>query len=159
MEVVAVEIDIACKKLYDDSISPTQAYEDDAGWDLYAHHFNGRGCKPDFKIRTYKFGHECICKIYTGVALAIPKGSVGLIFDRSGLGGQGVMRLMGVLDPGFRGELIVKLINLSGGTATVNKGDKVAQLVVLERPTQRMILTDELPPSERGERGFGSSGA
>ncbi len=158
VEAAVVEIDVQCKPLYEDSISPTQAYEDDAGWDLYAHHFVGRDEKENFKIDAIKFGEGCIGKIYTGIALAIPKGYVGLIFDRSGLGGRGIMRLMGVVDAGYRGEVVVKLLNVAAGTARVQRGDKIAQIIFVENPRVNMRKVDELPPSERGEKGFGSSG-
>lgn len=153
-------IDIKVKKLYPDAIIPTKAYYADAGWDLYIHHFDG-----DEKCLAYRLYINDIATINTGIALEIPVGYCGLIFDRSGLGSKGIMRLMGVIDSGYRGEIIVKVTNvfrpspMSQSYIDLSSGDKIAQLLIVPVHVTRMVEAQELDFSERGEKGFGSSGS
>ena len=98
----------------------------------------------------------------TGVAVAIPAGHVGLVHPRSGLAakhGITVLNAPGTVDSGYRGELKVCLLNTDPQQGyTVRRGERIAQLVVQEVVTARFRTVDELPGSERGARGFGSSG-
>ncbi|MBN2113771.1 MAG: dUTP diphosphatase [Acidimicrobiia bacterium] len=97
----------------------------------------------------------------TGVAVAIPEGYAGLVTPRSGLAqrhGLGIVNAPGIVDAGYRGEIRVILVNLGGETVTVARGDRIAQLVVVPVLDEEMQEVGELPPSERGEGGFGSSG-
>ncbi|CAL8897578.1 dUTP diphosphatase [Kocuria varians] len=98
----------------------------------------------------------------TGVAVAVPEGHVGLVHPRSGLAakhGITVLNAPGTVDSGYRGELKVCLLNTDAREAyTVQRGERIAQLVVQEVVTARFETVAELPPSERGDRGFGSSG-
>ena len=97
----------------------------------------------------------------TGIAVAVPDGYAGLVVPRSGLAarhGIGVVNGPGLLDAGYRGEIGVILINHGAEPFTVERGDRIAQLVVLPVVVQEFIEVDELPPSPRGDGGFGSTG-
>lgn len=97
----------------------------------------------------------------TGVAVAIPEGYAGLVTPRSGLAirhGISAVNSPGVVDSGYRGELSVILINHGDEPVELERGDRIAQLVVVPVEVQDFVLVDELPPSTRGEGGFGSTG-
>lgn len=100
--------------------------------------------------------------IGTGLSVALPPGSVGLVCPRSGLAsrhGVTVLNAPGIVDAGYRGELKVTLLNTDAAAPfRVRRGDRIAQLVVVEVPPVALVPVDDLPPSERGENGFGSSG-
>lgn len=97
--------------------------------------------------------------LQTGVAVAIPPGHVGLVLPRSGLAREhGVATTVGVIDSGYRGEIGVTLINHGQLPYTVAAGDRVAQLVILPCVAGAFAEVDQLPPSERGVSGFGSTG-
>jgi dUTP pyrophosphatase len=97
----------------------------------------------------------------TGLAVAIPDGYAGYVQPRSGLAakhGISMVNTPGLIDSGYRGELLVSLINHDlGETFVVEPGMRIAQLVILEVPPVELVEVDELPESERAERGFGSS--
>lgn len=97
-------------------------------------------------------------KVNTGIAIEIPKGYVGLIRDRSSFGAKGIIVCGGVIDSSYRGELIVCLRNVSENNYTINKGDKVAQLVIVLCNTPTLVEVNELDETERGDNGFGSTG-
>ena len=101
-------------------------------------------------------------KIPTGLAVAIPDGFAGLVLPRSGLASRHGLTLSnapGLIDSGYRGEIICAVVNLDRDTAVgVVKGERIAQLVIVERPLLEPVWADELPESSRGEGGFGSSG-
>ena len=98
----------------------------------------------------------------TGVRLALPRGWVGLVHPRSGLAarhGISVVNAPGTIDAGYRGELLVNLVNLDREEAfTIAVGDRIAQLVLQEVGEGEFHPVDSLPASERGETGHGSSG-
>jgi dUTP pyrophosphatase len=97
----------------------------------------------------------------TGLAVAIPEGHAGFVQPRSGLAtkhGISIVNTPGLVDSGYRGELLVNLINTDPReTFVVEPGMRIAQLVILELPDVELVEVDELPESERGVRGFGSS--
>jgi len=98
----------------------------------------------------------------TGMAVAIPEGHAGLVVPRSGLAsrhGIGVVNAPGLIDSGYRGEIAVILVNHGSDPVEVERGDRIAQLVVIPVVTQEFVEVDELPSSTRGEDGFGSTGA
>ncbi len=100
----------------------------------------------------------------TGFAVAIPLGSAGLVLSRSGLAlhdGVAVLNAPGLIDSGYRGEVGVILINHGGEAVDIARGQRIAQLMVVEMPPFVLVPVDELPdaPDERGDAGFGSSGA
>ena len=99
----------------------------------------------------------------TGLAVAIPEGYAGLVVPRSGLAarhGLGKVNAPGLIDPGYRGEVKVILLNTDRTEPfVVEPGLRVAQLVIVELPAVELVEVDELPASDRGEGGLGSSGA
>ena len=100
--------------------------------------------------------------VRTGLALAIPSGYAGFVLPRSGLAlrqGITVLNAPGLIDAGYRGEVMVLLVNHDrSGAVTVERGDRVAQLVVQRVERVELVEVDELPASERGGGGFGSTG-
>ena len=127
---------------------PQRAYSGDAGLDLAA-------CE---RVELAP-GERAL--VATGVAVAIPDGHAGFVQPRSGLAtkhGISIVNTPGLVDPGYRGELLVNLINTDAHEAfVVEPGMRIAQLVVLPIPDIELVEVDELPESERGVRGFGSS--
>jgi dUTP pyrophosphatase len=99
----------------------------------------------------------------TGIAVAIPDGHAGLVLPRSGLAGRQGLTLAnapGLIDAGYRGEVICAVVNLDRSqSVTIAKGDRIAQLVVVAIPAVSPTWVDELPDTARGEGGFGSTGA
>ncbi len=98
----------------------------------------------------------------TGIVVAIPDGFAGLVLPRSGLAlrhGVGVVNGPGLIDPGYRGEVQVLLVNHGAESVQLRRGDRIAQLVVVAVPEIVLVESSELPESERGEGGFGSTGA
>ena len=125
---------------------PSKANQDDAGWDLYA--------SEDAIIEP---AHRTI--VGTDIAMAIPTGYVGLIWDRSGMATKrGIHRFAGVIDSGYRGEIKVCLWNASYEHYVINKGDRVAQLLIQPVPAFPLIEVQNLDNTDRGSDGFGSSG-
>lgn len=100
--------------------------------------------------------------IHTGLAFAIPRGYVGLVYARSGLAtkqGLAPANKVGVIDADYRGELMVSLYNHSGKVRTVNDGDRIAQMVITPYLTADFQPADELDDTARGSGGFGSTGS
>jgi dUTP pyrophosphatase len=100
--------------------------------------------------------------IGTGIAVAIPQGFTGLATPRSGLAarlGLSIVNAPGVIDSGYRGEIKVILINLDPvDVIEVRRGDRIAQMLIVPVATAQLVEVDELPPSERGAGGHGSTG-
>jgi dUTP pyrophosphatase len=98
----------------------------------------------------------------TGFAVAIPEGHGGLVLPRSGLAakhGVTCINSPGLIDAGYRGEVMIALVNLDPSSDyEVHKGDRIAQLVVLPVPPAHFRTVEDLPPAQRGAGGFGSSG-
>ena len=94
----------------------------------------------------------------TGLAFEFPPDHGAIVHDRSGLALRGVCTLAGVIDPGYRGELRVVLINLGKSPFKFNAGDRIAQLRIIRRLEAKFTLTDTVPPTERDTGGFGSTG-
>ena len=136
-------------RLRDDALLPAHAYEGDAGLDLAA-------------CERVELGPGERALVGTGVAVAIPDGHAGLVVPRSGLAvrhGLTIVNAPGLIDSGYRGELKVILLNTdSAHPFVVEPGMRIAQLVVLELPEVELEEVDELPATERGVRGHGSSG-
>jgi dUTP pyrophosphatase len=97
-------------------------------------------------------------KVKTGISLEIPEGYYGLILDRSSMGSKLIKTLGGVIDCGYRGDVTVCLMNLSFFSYVVKAGDKIAQIVINKVEFDDIEEVEELAESERGEKGFGSSG-
>ena len=141
-------IELPIRRLRDDAVVPGRAYDGDAGLDLAA-------CER-VELRA---GERAT--VGTGLAVAIPEGYAGFVQPRSGLAakhGITIVNTPGLIDSGYRGELKVTLLNTDAHESfLVEVGMRIAQLVVLEVPAVEPIEVDELPDSERGVRGFGSS--
>ena len=137
---------IKIKKLKNNAVLPSYAHAGDAGMDMYA--------AEDVHIRKGERG-----KVPTGISIEIPEGYVGLVWDKSGLSiNHGLKTLGGVIDAGYRGEIIIGIANLSSEDYTLEKGHKVAQLLIqkIESPVVEEAI--ELNDSHRGEKGLGSTG-
>jgi dUTP pyrophosphatase len=141
-------IELPIRRLRDDAVVPTRAYAGDAGLDLAA-------------CERVELGAGERATVGTGLAVAIPEGYAGFVQPRSGLAakhGITIVNTPGLVDSGYRGELKVILMNTDAREPfVVEAGMRIAQLVVLEVPGIDPIEVDELPDSERGVRGFGSS--
>lgn len=97
----------------------------------------------------------------TGLAMAIPLGYEGQVRPRSGLAarhGLTILNAPGTIDADYRGEVQVLLINLGHETFTIQRGDRIAQLVICPVTTAELVEVSELPSTERGNGGFGSTG-
>jgi dUTP pyrophosphatase len=100
--------------------------------------------------------------VSTGLAIAIPEGHAGLVLPRSGLAmqkGVTVLNAPGLIDSGYRGELKVLLINHGPVVVAIERGERIAQLVIQAVAHARLVEVERLPDSARGEGGFGSTGA
>jgi len=97
----------------------------------------------------------------TGLAVAIPSGYAGLVLPRSGLAlrhGLTLLNAPGLIDAGYRGEIKVLLINHDRASVTVARGERIAQLVLQRVERAELVEVQELPPTDRGDGGFGSTG-
>ena len=98
-------------------------------------------------------------QIKTGLKMEIPDGYVGFIWDKSGLSHKsGLKTLGGVIDSGYRGEVMVGMINLSDAAFTFEKGNKVAQMCIQKKEEVSIVEVEEISETARGEGGFGSTG-
>ena len=143
-----MSIHLKIKKIHTEAILPKQARPGDAGMDLYA--IEEKALNP---------GEFALIK--TGIQLELPEGTEAQVRPRSGLAlkhGITVLNSPGTIDAGYRGEVGVVLINHGKEVFQVEKHMRIAQLVIQYVPTVEIEEVDELSDSERGERGFGSSG-
>lgn len=155
---------VKVKRMNPDAPMPVYAHDGDAGFDL---------CVT--RDATLKPGETKI--LGTGIATSIPKGCVGMVFPRSGLGSRGLTlsNCCGIIDSGYRGEICAPLHNnhprmgiirrivarLRGendGTMSVKAGERVCQMLVMPYGQATLVEADELDDTERGEGGFGSTG-
>ena len=143
-------IELAFQRLREDAVVPVRAYPGDAGLDLAA-------------CERAELGPGERAVVGTGLAVAIPEGHAGFVQPRSGLAdrhGISIVNAPGLIDSGYRGELKVILLNTDRSERfVVEPGMRIAQLVVLEVPELELAETNELPVTERGVRGHGSSGS
>jgi dUTP pyrophosphatase len=140
--------ELLVRRLHPDAQMPAGAYDGDAGLDLAS--------VEEVVLRPGE-RHT----VATGLAVAIPPGHAGFVQPRSGLAarqGITVVNSPGLIDEGYRGELKVVLLNTDPDAPFhIRPGDRIAQLVVLAVPRITVTEAADLPPSERAERGFGSS--
>lgn len=165
------QLKLKIKKLHPDAILPTRGTPDSAGLDLYA-------------LKSYTISAQRSVKIRTGIAMEIPKGYVGLLFARSSLSTKEHLRpanCVGVIDADYRGEVMLCLYNdnptyiykdngLYDGSAdlvqvsnssserSIEKGDRIAQIILLPYISPLTVEVDELSDTERSTGGFGSTG-
>jgi dUTP diphosphatase len=142
-------VEIVVRRLDGELPPPERAHPGDAGIDLRS--------TVDVVLGP---GERAV--VPTGLAIAIPEGYAGLVLPRSGLAarhGVSLVNAPGLIDSGYRGEIKVIAINLDAKDPfEVHRGDKIAQLVIAPVPAATWREADELPDSERGSAGFGSSG-
>lgn len=140
-------MELKIKKLHEDAKVPQFAHATDAGMDIYT--VEDATIAPDER----QF-------LKTGIALAVPHGYAALVWDKSGVAAKrGLKTLAGVIDADYRGEVMIGLHNLTNEAQSFAAGDKIAQILIqkVEQPT--ISVVDELDDTERGEGGFGSTGA
>jgi dUTP pyrophosphatase len=134
------------KKVHPEAKLPNYAHPHDAGMDLFA--LEEVNIKPGETAR-----------IRSGIAIEIPEGYVGLCWDKSGLSMKnGIKVLAGVIDSGFRGELVMGVINLGKEEYVFEKGHKVMQMLIQPVEIVDIMESEELSDTSRGEGGFGSTG-
>jgi dUTP pyrophosphatase len=141
-------IELPIQRLRPNAAVPARAYSGDAGLDLSS-------------CERVELGPGERALVPTGLAVAIPEGYAGFVQPRSGLAakhGISIVNTPGLVDSGYRGELLVNLVNTDKHDAfVVEPGMRIAQLVILPIPELELVEVDSLPDSERGVRGFGSS--
>jgi dUTP pyrophosphatase len=141
-------IEVPIRRLRPDAVVPERAYVGDAGVDLAS-------------CERVELGPGERAAVGTGLAVAIPGGFAGFVQPRSGLAarhGITIVNAPGLIDSGYRGEVRVVLLNTDKREPfVVERGMRIAQLVVLAVPEAELVEVDELPETERGVRGFGSS--
>jgi dUTP pyrophosphatase len=141
--------EIAFQRLHPEARLPVRAHPGDAGFDLHA--VEATEVPPGGRIA-----------VPCGFAIALPEGTAGLVLPRSGLAlrdGITVLNAPGLIDSGYRGEVMAILVNHDPVAAfAVAPGDRIAQLVIVDLPTAGFTEVDELRDSQRGEGGFGSTG-
>ncbi|MFL5735714.1 MAG: dUTP diphosphatase [Actinomycetota bacterium] len=143
-------MEVPFRALSPHAVLPARARNGDAGLDLSA--------AEDAEVKP---GERAMVR--TGVAVAIPEGHAGLVLPRSGLASKKGLTLVnapGLIDAGYRGEIVCAMVNLDPSQAVhVAVGERVAQLVIVALPDAEPRWAQELPSSERGDAGFGSTGA
>jgi dUTP pyrophosphatase len=133
------------RKIHPEARLPVYQHPGDAGLDL-------------FSAVDEVLGAGELKAVPTGIQMAIPDGHVGLIWDKSGISLQGVHRLAGVVDAGYRGEVKVVMINLGKLPFAIKKGMKIAQLLIQPVVAAEVTETADLDDTSRGDGGFGSTG-
>ena len=142
---------IRIKKLRPDALLPTYGSKDAAGADLYALTEEAGLCIAPGET----------AMVHTGLSIELPRGFAGLVYVRSGLAtkrGLAPANKVGVIDPDYRGEIMISLHNHGNAPATVHSGERVAQLVITPYLTATFREVDALSDTVRGEGGFGSTG-
>lgn len=144
------ELNVTIKRLDPEVELPTYAYEGDAGLDLRAN--------ESVEIPP----HERVL-ISTGIAIALPDGYAGFVQPRSGMAlkrGLSIANTPGLIDAHYRGEIKVIAVNLDPReTIRIERGERIAQLVIQQVPVVHLVEVDELDKTDRGAGGFGSSGS
>jgi dUTP pyrophosphatase len=142
-------VDLPFERLRPEAELPAAVHAGDAGLDLHS--------TVDVDVAP---GERAM--VPTGLAVAIPDGHAGLVLPRSGLASKHGLTLAnapGLIDAGYRGEVVCAVVNLDGSDAVrIAKGDRIAQLVIVAIPEVKPTWAEKLPPSHRGTGGFGSTG-
>jgi dUTP pyrophosphatase len=143
-------MEVQIRRLRPEAVIPERAYHGDAGLDLAS-------------CERVELAPGERATVATGLAVAIPSGHAGFVQPRSGLAARHGIALVnspGLIDSGYRGELCVVVLNTDSDAAfTIEPGMRIAQLVIVQLPEVDLVEVDELPESDRGVRGFGSSRA
>jgi dUTP pyrophosphatase len=138
-------MELKVKKIHPAAKLPVYSHPGDAGMDLFS-------CAD----KTLAPGE--LYPVPTGIQMAIPRGFVGLIWDKSGVSLKGVHRLAGVVDAGYRGEVQVVLVNLGREPYEVKAGMKIAQMLIQPVQSVEIRESESLDDTSRGNGGFGSTG-
>ncbi len=134
------------KKVHPEAKLPSYGHMGDAGMDLYA--AEDTILLPGQPVR-----------VRTGIAVEIPEGYVGLCWDKSGLSTNHSLKILaGVIDSGYRGEIMVGIINLGTEPYTFKQGEKVTQMLIQRVESMEIVEAEELSDTTRGAGGFGSTG-
>ncbi len=135
------------KKLKEDAKIPTHGHPGDAGMDFYA-------------VEDVVFLPGKQTRVHTGIAIEIPDGYVGLIWDKSSISFNLGLKVMGgVIDSGYRGEIIISLLNTSDKEVLMEKGEKVAQIIIQKFEDCDILEVEDLSETIRGEGREGSTGS
>lgn len=139
------QLNIKTKKLNPDAKIPCRAHPTDSGADLFA-------------LEKTILAPKAISYVHTGISVELPENTSGVIWGKSSVESKGIKTMAGLIDAPYRGELIICMYNLNDTEFIFEKGQKVAQLVVL--PTLYPIFseTTDLSQTDRGDGGFGSTG-
>lgn len=149
------------------AIMPVKAHKTDAGFDVFARDtFIVPECSHHLLVRDLGFAYPPKAETSvgyavhdTGVHIEIPKGYAGFLKSKSGLNVNHSITSEGVIDSGYTGSIVVKLYNHSSVPYTIEKGDKISQLVILPiSDVDELTLVDTLNETDRGDNGFGSTG-
>jgi len=145
---VGVIIPVRFMKLKPNAVTPSYSKDGDAGMDLTATDIIPNG----FSSTVVQYG--------TGIAIEIPRGYVGLVFPRSSIRNYKLQlsNSVGIIDSGYRGEIILNFNVLEQDTPIYKAGDRIGQLVIIPFPTINLIEVQELSSSERNTGGFGHTG-
>ena len=139
-------LQLKIQKLDKDIPTPQYGHKGDAAFDLYAR-----------EQVVLKPGERTA--VPSGIKMEIPEGYVGLIWDKSGVGIKGGLKTLGgVVDSGYRGEVLIGIVNLSDEDYIFEKGHKVAQMIIQKKEEVEIVEVSELSDTSRGEGGFGSTG-
>ncbi len=147
-EKIAIKTESAnllVEKINSEAKLPEKAHQSDAGYDLFA-------------VENVSIPPYGQAKIGTGIKMAIPENFAGLVWDKSSLAAQGLKTMGGVIDSGYRGEIIIIAKNLTEEFFNITKGQKVAQIIIQEISGLPLIETEISDGTERKTNGFGSSG-
>lgn len=136
---------IQVKKLASDATLPTRANSHDAGMDLYA-------------SEDVEYKPNDLIVVPTKISVGIAPGYVGLVRDRSSVSKSKLKVTAGVVDAGYTGEVMVVMLNLSGQHGSIRRGQKFAQMLIIPVVTPEVVEVLHLGQTERGDKGFGSSG-
>lgn len=146
LNALSQSIKVNIKKVTESAVIPTKAHATDAGYDLYAD----------------SIGYDdCGNVVYgTGVAVEIPKGYVGFVFPRSSIARTGLIlsNAVGVIDSGYRGEIMAKFRRAQVPAEEYKLGERIAQLIILPYPEVEFDVVEKLSDSDRGAGSYGSSG-
>tara|TARA_B100000287_G_scaffold365381_1_gene360081 strand:- start:1137 stop:1574 length:438 start_codon:yes stop_codon:yes gene_type:complete len=141
-------IDINIVLLNKEAKLPKKQHELDIGYDLYS-------------LNSYELLPNIVTRIETGICIELPQSFAGFILPRSGLASKHSITSInspGLVDPGYTGEIIIPLINHSKETYILNKGERFAQLVVINVENINFNIVNELDETDRSDKGFGSTG-
>lgn len=138
-------MELVIEKLYDDMPYPKYALPGDGGIDCYSP--KGLILAPGQRV-----------KIPLGIKLQLPPGTVALLLPKSGLGNSGLTTVTGLIDNGYRGEIAMLAYNISDEWMSIEKNQKVCQIMILELPNIQIVYSNVDTDTVRGEDGFGSTG-